>query len=174
MVNDDTRDKRPFLRSELDMAFLTTDSVWGKNEVNEKFKDKTTKEKVYFTPRIAEDGSLAMGEDGKPLFDVVSEKDILWNTLGFFTRDFRLGNLNRWTGDLDFCEYYTQLAGDFLHEDMKAPFNIALSRVAGKLELSQSVGGFFRRRAGTFSQEHINIDSEPGKANLFGKNRRDA
>lgn len=173
MTDNDSRDKRPYLKTELDMAFLTTDSVWGKNEVGENFKKKTTKQKVFYTPRLNADGSMQTNEAGEVVLDVMTEEDVLWNTLSFFTRDFRLGNLNRWTGDLDFCEYYTQLAGDFLHEGMKAPFNIALSRVAGKLELSQSVGGFFRRRAGTFSQEHINVDQGPAKANLFGKGKRD-
>jgi len=175
-MGDDVVEKeqrRINLRSELDLALLTTDSVWGRNEVGEKFREKTTKQKVFYSPRMNEDGSLIVGIDGKPVFDVLTEEDVLWNTLSFFTRDFRLGNLSRWDGSLEATEYYTNLAGDFLHEGMKKPFNIAVSRVAAKLELSQSVGGFLRRRMGTFSQEHINIDSEPQKASLFGKARKE-
>src|SRR4030042_637966 len=168
---DGEKDKRINLRSELDLALLTTDSVWGRNEVSEKFKDKTTKEKVFYAPRQNEDGSVVFGPDGKVVFDVFTEEDVMWNTLGFFTRDFRLGNLSRWDGSLEATEYYTNLAGDFLHVGMKTPFNIAISRVAAKLELSQSVGGFLRRRMGTFSQEHINIEQDPAKASLFGKAR---
>jgi hypothetical protein len=170
---DEKEQKRINLRSELDLALLTTDSVWGRNEIGDKFKEKTTKQKSFYSPKMKEDGTLDLDAHGKPQFEVFTEEDILWNTLSFFTRDFRLGNLSRWDGSLEVAEYYTNLASDFLHEGMKKPFNISISRVAAKLELSQSVGGFLRRRMGTFSQEHINIDAEPKNASLFGKAKRE-
>lgn len=171
MSEEAQKDKRPLLRSELDLQLLTTDSAWGKNEVGADFRKKTTKTYGYYTPRLNEDGSLMMGEDGKPIMELVSDEEVMWGMLGFFTRDFRLGNLNSWDGELAYCDYYTQLASDFLNEGMKKPFIICLSRVATKLELSQSKGGFFRRKSNTFTQEHINIDNEPKKVNLFGKGR---
>lgn len=169
---DNNREKRPLIRSELDLSLLTTDSVWGKNDINKEFKQRTAKQVGYWVPRLDEKGEPVLNESGDNYeYDFITEEEFLWNTLGFFTRDFRLGNLSKFDGEVNYCEYYTNLAGDLLHERMKKSFNISLSRVAGKLELSQSSGGFLRRRMNTLTQEHFQHDIEPKKVSLFGKTK---
>lgn len=131
---------------------MTTDSVWGKNEVSPELRARLSN---YF---------MQKGPDGKEV--VTSES--LWGLLNFYTRDMRLANLSTWNGELQYCQYYLDLAGDLLQANMKEPFIITLSRVATILELSQSKGGFLRRKMNTFTQEHISNQLEPPKKNLFG------
>jgi hypothetical protein len=163
-------DRRPIFRSELDMQFLTTDSAWGKSDINQGLKDTLTKSYGYYVADIDEKTGLQkIDKQGKPLLKLVVQKQDLWALLGFYTRDMRLANLSQKDGDMQYCIHYLDLANDFLQEGYIKPFLISLSRVATMLELSQSKGGFLRRRMNTFSQEHINVDVEPEKKNLFGK-----
>jgi hypothetical protein len=165
-------DKRPLLRSELDLQLYVTDSQWGRSDINRELKEKISKQFGYWQPKF--------DEQGRPIIDVASGKQVqelivteenLWSLLGFYTRDLRLGNLDRFGGETFYCQYYLDLANDYLQAGYVEPFLICLSRVATVLELSQSRGGFLRRRMNTLSQEHIAIDTEPKKANLFGKSR---
>lgn len=76
-------------------------------------------------------------------------------------------------GEVAYCQYYLDLAGDLLQNNAIKPFLIALSRAASMLELSQSKGGFLRKRMNTLSQEHISQELEPKKQKLFGKGAED-
>jgi hypothetical protein len=102
-------------------------------------------------------------------------KESLWGLLGFYTRDMRLANLSTFNGEVEYCQYFTDLAGDFLQTNMVEPFIICLQRVATILELSQSKSGFLRRKMNTFTQESIRkgFDDEPPKKQLFGVKKRD-
>lgn len=148
--------RRILPQSELDLALMTTDSVWGKTEVPQELRDKLN---VALRARY---------EDGQ-------EKDIiqsLWGLLGFYTRDMRLANLSPVYGEVKYCQDFLDLAGDFLQENMIRPFIICLSRVATLLELSQSKGGFLRRKMHTFTHEQIAGELEPPKKNLFGVGKK--
>jgi len=171
MVDDDqNKDKRPLLRSELDLQLMTTDSQWGRSDINRELKDKISKQYGYWQPKKDEQGNAIIDSStGKEVQELVVSEESLWSLLGFYTRDIRLGNLDRFGGEVFYCQYYLDLCGDYLQAGMVEPFLICLSRVATVLELSQSRGGFLRRRMNTLSQEHIQIDTEPKKANLFGK-----
>lgn len=144
--------RRTLPQNDLDLALMTTDSVWGKAEVPPELRSRLNK---YF--RVQD-------KDGNKGVTVES----LWGLLGFYTRDMRLANLSAWNGELQYCQYYLDLANDLLQANMIEPFMITLSRVATILELSQSKGGFLRRKMNTFTQEQINRQDEPPKKSLFG------
>jgi hypothetical protein len=139
---------------------LTTDSVWGKPEVSVELR---TRLKKYFVER---------GQDGK---DITTEES-LWGLMGFYTRDMRLANLSDspWNNELFYVDYHLNLANDLLQAGMIESFLIALSRVATKLELSQSKKGFLRKRMNTFSQETTHQELEPPKKSLFGMKKKEA
>jgi len=152
--------KRNVPMSDLDFYLMTTDSVWGKDsaEISDDLRGKLSK----FYSQVDKDGKPLTDEEGK--FKV--SKEGLWGLLGFYTRDMRLAYLNQL--ELIYCQYYLDLANDFLQADITKPFLICLSRVATVLELSQSKNGFLRRRMHTFTTEAYNETVEPQKKNLFG------
>ena len=145
-------------QNELDLNLMTTDSVWGKMEVPPELRARL--EKLY----------IAVGRDPKGKITETVTKESLWGLLGFYTRDMRLANLSTFNGEVEYCQYYTDLAGDFLQTNLVEPFVICLQRVATVLELSQSKGGFLRRKMNTFTQENVKkgYDDEPPKKQLFG------
>lgn len=135
-------------RNDLDLNMLTTESVWGKDGVSKTLRDRLKQ-------NIISNDDEAQRE--------------LWGILSYFTRDMRLANLDY--KQTYYCEYYLNLAGDFLNEDMIEPFIISLSRVASVLELSQSKKGFLRKRLGTFTHEQHSKSDEPAKIGLMGKKK---
>jgi len=152
MTEQDYRRQTP--QNELDLALMTTDSVWGKPEVPPGLKAILSK--YYKTTNDK-------GEEGYTI-------QSLWDSLGFFTRDMRLANLNNI--QLEFCNYYLNLAGDCLQEGLIRPFIICVSRVASILELSQSKNGFLRKRLTTITSETFREEREPPKRNFFGKSKK--
>jgi len=151
-MSDEQDYRRTSPQSELDLALMTTDAVWGKPEVSAELKTRLNK---YFS---------AVDEKGKKSIKVES----LWGLLGFYTRDMRLANLSVWNGELNYCQYYLDLANDFLQNGNIEPFLISLSRVATMLELSQSKNGFLRKNGNTLRQETLSGEMEPKKKSLFG------
>lgn len=146
--------KRVTPQNDLDLQFMTTDPVWGKPEIAEELRDRLNK--IYYT----------QNEKGEEAQAVKS----LWGLLSFYTRDMRLANLNM--AQLEYVKHYLDFAGDCLQEGLIHPFVISLSRGITILELSQSKGGFLRRRQGTLTQENLNRDGEPQKRKMFnGKNK---
>lgn len=156
-INKNPTQKRILPQSELDLQLMTTDSVWGKQDVSPELKARLNK---YF---------LTKDEEGKEEVTIES----LWGLLGFYTRDMRLANLSAFNGEFVYCQYFLDLANDFLQAEMIEPFVICLSRVATILELSQSKGGFLRRRMNTFTQEGLTGEVEPPKKNLFGARKKE-
>lgn len=154
--NQENSVKRTMPRSDLDFNLMTTDSVWGSPYIPQELQDRVAKQ------------FLEYDQDGKEHIT----KESLWGLLGFYTRDMRLANLSVLNGEVNYCQYFLDLANDFLQADLVEPFVICLSRVATILELSQSKGGFLRRRMNTFTSEHYQNDLEPKKKSLFGKNQQ--
>lgn len=144
--------KRTTPQSDLDFSFMTTDPVYGKPEVSDELKTRLN--------RLLK----AQNETGEEINTIES----LWGLLGYYTRDMRLANLSYINGEIQYCQYFLDLAGDFLQANQIEPFIICLSRVATVLELSQSKGGFLRRRMNTFTHEQHHRDEEPPKKSLFG------
>ena len=146
--------------NELDAQMMTVNTEWGGSIAPE------LKKKLQ---AIGEKGGKAeVGTDGVMKIDA----EQLWGLLSFYTRDIRLGNLDKETYPIC-CEWLTY-AGDCLTFNFPKTFLTALSRVITMLELSQSKGGFLRKRLGTFTQEHYNEFNENSqKKGLFGsKNKR--
>lgn len=147
--------KRTLPTSDLDLNLMLTDTVWG--NLPPALKEKLSKQYVV------------IGKDGKRTVT----KDDMSALLGFYTRDLRLGNLSTMGGEIYFCEYHLDLANDLLKEGFVEPFLICLSRVATKLEISQSKGGFLRKRNSSFTTENILRTDEPPKRNLMGSKVQD-
>ena len=137
----------------LDLQMQLTDPVWGK-DVPIELKEKLTKIFKY------------IDDKGKEI--EIQEK--LWETLAFYTRDVRLGNLNPLTGELEICQEYINMAGDCLRGNFVHSFILFLSRAITILELSQSKAGFLRRRQGTYTKEEIG-DTDPKKEGILKANK---
>jgi hypothetical protein len=173
LSEEQVQDRKTVLRSELDLQLYFTDSHWGKSDINQELKDKLSKQYGYWQVKRDELGNVIVdAKTGKEVQELVVAEESLWSLLAYYRSDLRFGNLDRFGGEVFYCQYYLDLAGDYLQAGMTEPFLICLSRVITILELSQSRGGFLRRRMNTLSQEHISVESEPKKANLFGKSAK--
>lgn len=150
--NTNYRYRRPLPTSELDLNLMLTNTLWGNPEISEIIKQKLNK------------GRVIQDNEGNTYID----KADLWGLMGFYTRDLRLANLSAFNGELEYCKYHLNLANDFLQCDFVEPFLICLSRVATVLELSQSKGGFLRKRQNTFTTEQNISQGEPPKKSLWG------
>lgn len=141
----------------LDYNMMMIESVWGRAQVPPELAEKLQKIKGFY---VDAEGKGIIGADG----NLETVKEDLWATLGFYTRDMRLSNLDN--ARYNYCVHYTDLGADFLRVDMIEPFLICLSRVATVLELSQSKNGFLRNRQGTLSYEN-KITGDPNKRSLL-------
>jgi hypothetical protein len=139
--------------NELDLQLMIVDNEWGKDIAPE------------LAERLVETGGIT-AEDGKYKIG----KRHLWGLLTYYTRDMRLSNLDRET--FINCVVWLDYAGDCLRLGYVKSFLTSLSRVITMLELSQSRGGFLRRRLGTFTQESYSEHSESEKKQgLFGSKK---
>lgn len=146
----DRRVERP--ASELDMSWMTTNTDWGEPTISPELREMLGRTELFVDP------------EGNQFLDVNS----LWGLLSYFRRDLRLGNLSSSKNEVAYCQRLLDLAGDCLRAGYVPAFLSSLSRVISVIELSQSRGGFFRRRAGTLTSENISENREPKKPNLIG------
>lgn len=162
MTDKDDRDVGKIMPgSDLDLQMLLTDPVHGDPGINPEFKERLSKLNKKVLPK----GFKFKAEDGQEYVltrdRVIYEKQDLWALHSYYTRDVRLGNLN--DREMVYCTHYFGVAGDCLKEGLVESFLVALSRAVDVLELSQSRGGFLRRRHGTFTKEEFSTHSEPPK-----------
>lgn len=150
--------------SDLDFNLMITETLWGSNLVSPDLQEALTKQYQM----VDEEGNPVVDDQGNP---VVTEK-AAWGLLSFYTRDLRLSNLSYKTGEIQYCQHYLDLGGDFLKEKMITPFLICLSRAATIIELAQSKGGFLRRNMNTLRMESSEETLDPQKKSLFGFGRR--
>lgn len=148
-------------QSGLDMNMLLTDTVWGSQQISAQIREKI---------QHRHENLKLINQIGKNVLSPEVEKIASWELLSFYTRDMRLANLNVLTGEVVYCQHYIDLAGDLLREGYIESFATALARAATVLELSQSKGGFLRRRHNTLTQEnlHGDIDHQKKKLISFG------
>lgn len=137
--------------NELDMHYKTTNPSWGR-EVTQYLDAELTRKKISYNQQDTEDVKA-------------------WQLLAYYTRDLRLANLSML--ELVYCQTWLNIAGDCLRKGYGRSFIKGLSNVVTVTELSQSRGGFLRRRLGTFTQEKISKD-EPGQKNLLGGKKQEA
>jgi len=147
-----TQEKRNVPISDLDLQFQMIEPAYGKSGISSELMAKL------------QQYGVEKDENGN---QVIVEKGSLWGILGYYTRDIRLGNLDKFTGEYAYVKYYLDLAGDLLQADMIKSFLIALSRVASVVEISQSKGGFLRRRINTMTSEQHYQGLEPTKKGIF-------
>lgn len=132
---------------------MIVDSEWGKDIAPE------------LAERLSELGKdIKQNKDGS----LKVEKTKLWGLLSYYTRDMRLGNLDKNTYIV--ATEWLDFAGDMLRIGLIKSFLTSLSRVITMLELSQSRNGFLRKRLSTVTQESYNEFSDKDvKKGLFGK-----
>ena len=137
--------------SNLELNLRLTNSVWGQNaEIPKELKESLNKKTIYIDPETHE--RIEVNKSN-------------WNLLGFFTRDFRLANIDKY--GVEYCEHYSNLANEWINEGFSDPFNIALGRIASKLELSQSKNGFLRKQNNTSRSERVVGRVESERKGLF-------
>lgn len=134
--------------NELDMQFMVTQPAWGRE----------------YTPELNK--KLRELKDGEQLDEETEQ--YLWGLLAYYTRDLRLGNLSNFGGEVEYCRYWLDLAGDLLRDGLPKSFLTAISRVITVIELSQSKGGFLRRRQGTVTSESVKSEIPATQKKMFG------
>lgn len=152
------KERRAVPSNELDLTMMTINSVWGQDDIPKHTLELLNK---YFS---------VTDDNGQKKVVIRSR----WNTLGWMSRDLRLGNLasNPVNNEMGYVEYFMVLANDMLNSGMIETFLDLLARIASKIELSQSKGGFLRKRINTFTQESYKQELEPPKKSLFGTNKK--
>lgn len=152
--------------NQLDMQYLQTEPAYGK---------EATPEFYQRLKALTGKAEPLLDENGKPRLDPKTGKQMyavnvnyLWDEMGYFTRDIRLGNLQK-KEDVEFCEHYLTLAGDCLSLGCPDAFTSAYRRAVGKIELSQSIKGFFRKNQNTLRKEQS--FKEESNSSFFGGKR---
>jgi len=156
--NENQEDKklRELPLNELDMQMILTKPQWGDDTISQELKYR-----LQGISRESINGQY-----------IVSKQD-LWQLLDFYTQDIRLGNLSTMNGEVNYCRYYLDLAGDCLREGYYRSFVKCLSLTITVLEISQSRGGFLRTKQNTIRKENVYEEKEPKKTSLFGKQKPD-
>jgi len=146
--------------TDLDFQQQLTDPFISSPYVNEGFSDKF-KEYEYIKD---ENGEVK----------VYLKRD-LWSVLQLFTRDWRLGNIDK-KEEASYIRYYIDLASDILivlGDDYREPALICFERGLCVNETSQSKGGFLRKLLNTFIHKTTpNEDDKPKKRNLLGLGKK--
>lgn len=173
-MEEHNQDNRINPVNEIDLAFLTTDPAWGKNQVPQEYLKELIQDKEVILAQLGKNGEIEIltDEHNKPI--TASDVTKAWSRLGYLIKDIRLGNLSRVAGDKGYCEYYLDLAGDLLEAGFPKAHITSVQRTAVKLEVSQSVGGFLRKRQGTLTTENYTNELDPEKKRgFFGGKKRE-
>jgi len=144
--------KSPY--NDLELQFMLTQPAWGREYTEDLYEAV----KISLSDaKVGDDGSLVVNE--KPL----------WGILSYYTRDIRLGNLSSISGEFEYCQFWLDFAGICLRTNNIQSFLTSLTRVITLLELSQSKGGFLRRRQGTITTEkHETSQNNSSQRSLLG------
>lgn len=164
--------------SEIEYNLRLTDPVYGTGEINQHIKEKLERHyyvrdeqgNVLYEQVKDEDGNPVVDAEGKPVVKPIIDKKNMWERLNFYTRDMRLGNLDR--TEMEYCHWWLDFASDSLQEDYFESFVVSLSRAATIIELSQSKKGFLRKQPNTLTTENKYLEMEPAKKSLLGKKER--
>ena len=160
LVNTNPQTNRRFLPdTNVEFYASTTQTNWGKiDNVSPELRDKLIRTKFY------------LNESGEVVTDSVSN----WELMSYFTQDMRLANLTEMNNEYNYVVYYLELAGDMLRCGYTRAFMACISKVATRLELSQSKAGFLRKRMSTMVNENRHEVIEGKSGGLFGaKSKKD-
>jgi len=141
-------------QSSMELELALTEPVWGK-EVPAGLKSALT-----------EQGEVFKGEDGK----IYVRKKALWDLLGMYTRDLRLGNLTR--KDIHYCKQFLDFAQECLMHNYTKTFFSCMAEVISLIELSQSHKGFLRIKGRTIRKESYEESSADEKSSWFGGRKK--
>jgi hypothetical protein len=145
--------------SDVEFLSFTTMTTWGKNEnVSPELSNKLKQVKYYKDTATEQ---------------IYADTTPLWEMLSFYTQDMRLANLDTLNDQFKYCTYYLDWAADALRNGYYRSFASALSKVITQLELSQSKGGFLRKRMGTVTSENKHEVTEGKKTTLFGGRKKE-
>ena len=144
--------------NDLQYQFLTTEPAWGKESTSDLYE---AMEQELKSIKFDDEGNAILSE---------SQKKNLWGMLSYFTRDLRLGNISYTTGEVQYCRFWVEFAGDCLRYGLIRSFVASMAKAITTLELSQSKGGFFRRRANTITREDF---QNTEKKSLFSSRRKE-
>lgn len=147
-----SEERREVPESGLDAQWQMTNPAWGRAEVPIHLRDRLKKK---------QDGTL-VDADGN---EYPTNAGGMWELLGFFTRDLRLGFLTN--SETQEAREYLEITSVCVAEDLPDSFFIALSKVVSLVEISQSRSGNLRRSQRTQRQEQSLTYDEPPKR--FGK-----
>lgn len=139
--------------NELDLQMQMTEPVWGKSTISPELE--------AYLMKILESVDIKGAK--------IETMQNLWALLGFYTRDVRLGNLSNIFGEIDYCRERLDYAGELLQMGAVNSFLVVLREAISVLELSQSRGGFLRRRGNTITQESLSSPIKPEKRSIFDK-----
>ena len=156
-LNNPTVEPRP--TTDLDLQQGLTDPFISSPYVDESLKDKF-KEYEYIKD-----------ENGK--VKVYLKRD-LWTVLNIFTRDWRLGNIDK-KEEAVYIRHFLDLTTDIitvLGDDFRESAIISLERAFAVNETSQSKGGFLRRLLNTFIHQTNKTDDDTKKRSLFGLGKK--
>jgi len=147
--------KRQMPMNDLDLQYMLTDPDWGK-DIPEELKQRLSQVRI----------NAVNNEDGTRTYEI-EFKDSLWGLLSFYKKEMRLAYLN--PTELVYCQHMIDLASDCLYLNLPKSFMRSLSRAITILELSQSKGGFLRKRHNTITTEETKGDLEPPQSKINSK-----
>jgi len=156
--------RAPRPSTDLDFQQQLTDPFISSEYIDPSFTDKF---KEYEIVRD-ENGEPIILEDGRVQVQITKD---LWGVLQMFTRDWRLGNVNK--EEAMAIQHHLHLTSDILiclGDDFKEPALMCFQRALCLNEVSQSKGGFVRKILNTFIHKSTAIDSDnkQQKRSFFG------
>jgi hypothetical protein len=159
VINTSPNQNRRFLPdTNVEFYASTTQTNWGKLEnVSIELRDKLINTKFYVNDKN----------------ELITDSTSNWELLSYFTQDMRLANLTEMDNEYKYCVYYLELGGDFLRCGYPKAFMACINKIATHLELSQSKGGFLRKRMSTMVTENKHEVTENKTGGLFGAKKKE-
>lgn len=121
-----------------------------------------------YSPEVMQKFNKKIGSMTKDEVDYDVVKNMLLNLQAIFKRDLRLGNISRLSGDHTYCEARLNFAYKCLNHDCPQAALLVMEEAISKLEISQSINGFFRQNEKSFYKSEKKEIKDPADKTLFG------
>lgn len=161
----DEEDQREVPANDLDFQGMLIEPSLQKPspKLVEKFKAPTGKKRTFYLVD-AKGRSVMDGATGERVEKIVQDTEDLAGYLRFWNRDFRLGNLSKFSGEYDYVIHYLNLSIDLLTRKYPRSALDALNRALSVLETSNSKEGRVRELVQTIRRESAILNKESDKA----------